>query len=104
MSGAFASVSAKSSTIAVTRSTNSCTAGLTAASAAVSPDEVGGLPSGPRRCERSPRDPERLPAGRQDVDLRHAAENRARQAGRRVDDMLAIIEQQQHSPVPEGGD
>jgi len=49
-------------------------------------------------------DPEPLPAGRQDVDPRHSAENRRRQAGRRVDDMLAIVEQQQHSPVPKGGD
>ncbi len=40
-----------------TRSTNSCTAGKAAASAAVSPDEVGGLPSGPRRCSRSPATP-----------------------------------------------
>ena len=50
------------------------------------------------------RDPERLPAGRQDVDPRHAGENRRRQAGRRLDDMLAIVEQQQHSLVSKTSD
>ena len=103
-SGAFASVSAKSSTIAVTRSTNSCTAGKAAASAAVSLDD------GLRAAERSEavlaftRYPERLPAGRQDVDARRSAENRRRQAGHRVDDVLAIVEQQEHPVVSEGGD
>ncbi len=53
-SGAFASVSAKSSAIAVTRSTNSCTAGKAAASAAVSPDDGCGLARGPRWYWRSP--------------------------------------------------
>ena len=48
--------------------------------------------------------PERLPAGRQDVDARRSAEKRRRQAGRRVNDVLAIVEQQQHPIVPEGGD
>ena len=56
-SGAFASVSAKSSTIAVTRSTNSCTAGKAAASAAVSLDDGCGLLRGPRRYSRSPATP-----------------------------------------------
>jgi len=50
------------------------------------------------------RDAERLPTGRQDVDPRHSCKNRPRQAGCRVDHMLAIVEQQQHSPVPKGGD
>ena len=35
---------------------------------------------------------------------RHSAENRRRQAGRRVDDMLAIVEQQQHPAVSKGSD
>jgi hypothetical protein len=49
-------------------------------------------------------DPERFPAGRQDVDPRRAAENRRRQPGRRFDDMLAIVEQQQHPLVSEASD
>ena len=51
---AFASVSVKSSTIAVTRSTNNCTAGELATSVAVSFDDGCGLPSGPRRYSLSP--------------------------------------------------
>ena len=99
--GAFASVSAKSSTIAVARSTNSCTAGKAAASAAVSLDDGCGLPSGREAVLAFTRYPERLPAGRQDVDARRSAENRRRQASRRLNDVLAIVEQQQHPLVPE---
>src|SRR5258706_383899 len=55
--GAFASVSAKSSTTAVTRSTNNWTAGKAAASPAVSVADASGLPSGPRRYWRSPKTP-----------------------------------------------
>src|SRR5216683_1861098 len=55
--GVFASVSAKSSTIAVTRSTNNCTAGKTVASAAVSLGDGGGQLSGPRWHSRSPATP-----------------------------------------------
>ena len=55
--GAFASVSTKSSTIAVTRSTNNCTAGKTATSAAVSFPDGCGLLSGPSRYSLSPATP-----------------------------------------------
>ena len=48
--------------------------------------------------------PERLPAGRQDVDARRSAENRRRQVGRSVNDMLAIVEQQQHPLVSKASD
>ena len=59
------------------------------------------------RCEAVhvfARYPERLAAGRQDVDVRRTAEKRRRQAGRRVDDVLAIVEHQQQPAVPERGD
>jgi hypothetical protein len=51
---ALASVSAKSSIIAVTRSTKSCTAGKGDASLTVRPGDGSGLLSGPRRRARSP--------------------------------------------------
>jgi hypothetical protein len=43
-------------------------------------------------------------AGRQDVDARRATKNCLGQLGRRVDHVLAIVEQQQHPLVPEAGD
>ncbi len=98
-SGALASVSAKSSTIAVTRSTNSCTAGKAAASVAVSPGDGSGLSSGPRRCTRSPGTPSGSRLVARIVTPERSAENRRRQTGRRVDDVLAIVEQQQHPAV-----
>ena len=59
---------------------------------------------GPRRYSRFASDPKRLPAGRQDVDARRCAEDRRRQARCRIDDVFAIVEQQQHSFVFEPGD
>ena len=48
--------------------------------------------------------PERFAAGRQNAHPWHSAESGRCQASRRIDDMLAIVEQQQHSPVSEPGD
>jgi hypothetical protein len=48
--------------------------------------------------------PKRLAAGRQDADAWRSAENCRRQARSRVNDMLAIAEQQQHPLVSEGSD
>ena len=63
-----------------------------------------GLPSGPRRYSLSPATRERLPAGRQNVDVPRSAEKRRRQARHLVDDMLAIVEQEEHPVVSEGSD
>jgi hypothetical protein len=102
-SEAFASVSAKSSTTAVTRSTNNCTAGNIAASAAVSVDASCGLSRAPRRCSRSPATRKGLPAGREHADTSCAGEKRLREVGRLFDNVLAIVEKQQRPPVSEGG-
>ena len=59
------------------------------------------------RCEAVlafTRYPERFPAGRQDAYAWRSAEKRRRQAGHRLDEMLAVVEQQQHPIVSKGSD
>ena len=73
---------------------------------------LGGRQSGRRlrgaeRCETVfvfARHPKRLPAGRQDVYARSSAEKSRRQAGHRLNEVHAIVEQQQHPIVSEGSD
>ena len=48
--------------------------------------------------------PERFPAGRQNAYAPRSAEKRRRQAGHRLNDMLAVVEQQQHPVVSKGSD
>ena len=102
-SEALASVSAKSSTIAVTRSTKSRTAEKAAASLAVSPGDGSGLPSS-EAVRAFTQYAERLPAGRQNGDAWRATENRRGQTSRRVNDVRAIVEHEQHPIVPKRGD
>ena len=47
---------------------------------------------------------ERLPARRQNIDVLRSAEKRRRQARHLVDDMLAVVEEDEHSVVSDSGD
>src|SRR5450631_4267864 len=49
-------------------------------------------------------DTQRLPARRQDMNLRCLIKNAFRQYGSGFDHMFATVEDQQHSPMPQSGD
>ena len=59
---------------------------------------------GPQAVFVFTRDPERLPARSQNIDILRSADKRRRQPRHLVDDMLAVVEEKEHSVVSDGSD
>ena len=78
--------------------------GNVSASAAVSPADAGGTPQRRQAVHVLALGAQRLAAGRQDVHPRCASEDPVGQSGGVIDDVLAVVEHQQHPLVLQEGD
>ena len=100
--GTSASVTSKTSEFARARSMKSCTAGYANACSRCHGRRLwGGIPRGARRCTVSAANLQRLAAGCQDMDAPGAAEDVVGEHGRRIDHMLAIVEDKERILFPE---
>ena len=100
--GPSGSATSSAAPLARAQSTKSRTAGKASAASAVSAGTSGGQPAAAADAVFS-LDPQRFPAGRQDMGLRRLLEDPLGQRRDRIDQMLAVVEQQEQTLAAKEG-